>query len=92
VKDWYDDLAKELPGRITDTSLFRRSLINEETMSGVGSPNSNGAQTGRPLGTSTEESTRHCDMMQDWWPDHYEYPVAYHPTAPCSKAVCTLPH
>lgn len=29
VKEWHDDLARELPGRITDTTLFRRSLVDE---------------------------------------------------------------
>ena len=42
-------------------------------------------RTATPLKSATEDSTRHCDMMVDWWPEHYEYPVAYHPTAPCKK-------
>ena len=109
VAAWHDDLTRELPGRITDTSLFRRSLVDAEAGSGVGSPNSDG-RTAAPVGAATEEDTRHCDMMvrypcvcglgsvierevatdlcftqTDWWPEHYEYPVAYHPTAPCSK-------
>lgn len=24
-------------------------------------------------------------VPQDWYPEHFEYPVAYHPTAPCSR-------
>lgn len=89
VEEWHSDLSRNLPGRITDTTLFRRSLLDEE-MSGVGSPNTEAniaPGIGRPLKTATEEhNTRHCDMMQDWWPDHYKYPMAYHPTAPCSKS------
>lgn len=68
VAAWHDDLTRELPGRITDTSLFRRSLVDAE--SGVGSPNSGRTA---PIGAATEEDTRHCDMMvrlvslRVWW-------------------------
>lgn len=118
VDEWHSDLTRDMPGRLTDMSLFRRALLNEER-SGVGSPNTgdfgsfscishthfhltfhtpntgawNGPNTGVPLKTATERpggdtvgNTRHCDMMVDWYPEHFEYPVAYHPTAPCSKA------
>lgn len=86
VKEWHDDLARDLPGRITDTSLFRRALIDEEA-TGVGSPNTwSGSDTpSKPLATSTEDNTKYCDMMVDWWPGHFDYPVAYHPTTPCHK-------
>lgn len=63
VAAWHDDLTKDLPGRITDTSLFRRSLINEEA-TGVGGPNNHGSASNRPLKSATEADTRHCDMMQ----------------------------
>lgn len=67
---WHDDLTKDLPSRLADTSLFRRSLINEER-SGVGSPNTGpnyGPNIGQPLKTATEMpgtqgNTRHCDMI-----------------------------
>jgi hypothetical protein len=67
VQQWYDDIGRDLPGRITDTSLFRRALLDEEN-TGVGSPN-NAASGGKPLKTATEQpgtqgNTRHCDMMQ----------------------------
>ena len=87
VKEWHDDLARDLPGRITDTSLFRRSVIDEEP-SGVGSPNlwsNSGDESSRPLKTATEDNSKYCDMMVDWWPEHFDYPVAYHPTTPCHK-------
>lgn len=27
-----------------------------------------------------------CGMMQDWWPEQFEYPVGYHPTVPCMSS------
>jgi hypothetical protein len=67
---WHDDLTKDLPSRLADTSLFRRSLINEER-SGIGSPNTGpnyGPNIGQPLKAATEMpgthgNTRHCDMI-----------------------------
>ncbi len=66
VEEWHSDLTRDMPGRLTDVSLFRRALLNEER-SGIGSPNPGGlnAPYGTPLKTATERSgeTRHCDMM-----------------------------
>lgn len=66
VEEWHSDLTRDMPGRLTDVSLFRRALLNEER-SGIGSPNpgSLGAPLGTPLKTATERpgETRHCDMM-----------------------------
>ena len=75
VEDWHDDLTRDMPGRLTGTSLFRRALLNEER-SGVGSPNMGpnmGPDTGQPLKAATEQQgaqgagTRHCDMMVVSW-------------------------
>jgi hypothetical protein len=66
VAAWHSDLTKDLPGRLTNTALFRRTLINEEA-SGVGGPNvapNSGAGAGTPLKSATETDSRHCDMMQ----------------------------
>lgn len=83
MESWYSDLVGDLPGRITDTSLFRRSLLDEESGSGIGSPNTDGAGFCAPLKSAVETDTKYCDMMQDWWPGQFEYPVSFHPTAQC---------
>lgn len=66
VAAWHSDLTKDLPGRLTNTALFRKALINEEA-SGVGGPNvvpNSGAGQGTALKSATETNSRHCDMMQ----------------------------
>lgn len=29
------------------------------------------------------QSSQYCDMIADWWPDEWDYPVGYHVTVPC---------
>jgi len=29
------------------------------------------------------DNSEFCDMVQDWWPDDWDYPVGYHVTVPC---------
>ena len=29
------------------------------------------------------ESSQDCDMVADWWPDDWDFPVGYHVTVPC---------
>lgn len=86
VQKWYDDMDRDLPGGIVDVSLFQRSLLDEETGTGVGSPYvffSSSVLQAPALKSTTTTTTTRCDMMQDWYPDHFEYPLAYHPTTPC---------
>jgi len=32
------------------------------------------------------ESFQYCDLVVDWWPDHWKHPVGYHVTLPCTSA------
>jgi phospholipid-binding lipoprotein MlaA len=58
---------------MADTSLFH------ETILGTGN-----AHAAFARGTEeTEDASMYCDMMADWWPDHFDHPVGYHPTVPC---------
>ena len=29
------------------------------------------------------QSSQDCDMIADWWPDDWDYPIGYHATVPC---------
>lgn len=30
------------------------------------------------------QTSQDCDMIADWWPDEWDYPVGYHVTVPCA--------
>ena len=31
------------------------------------------------------QNARDCDMIADWWPDDWDYPIGYHVTVPCDE-------
>jgi len=84
---WPADLpgAAEANAHLTDPARllapeFAASLLTDPDAAGNTRP---AGQAWWSAEGSMDQNAQDCDMVADWWPDEWDFPVGYHVTVPC---------
>lgn len=73
---WYDGVPPAAPA---PSPSFVGALLSDPTAVGNTVPGASWFEAEGWMANTSE----FCDMVQDWWPDDWDFPVGYHVTVPC---------
>lgn len=81
---WPSDVGAELNAIRMDPALLLSDSFAEEVL---GAPVGNvpSGETWWGAEGPMADSALHCDMIADYWPDEWDFPVGYHVTVPCEE-------